>query len=187
MLNLDPWQAEYVACKTHKILVSGRQTGKSEAAAIDNGEFVAHNPNVTALIISKTERQAEELLTKTLLYVGENYKGMIKHGLHKPIKSRFELTNNSKVISLPVGLAGEGVRYLTCHKLTCDEAQIVNSHVFTAVTPMLLTTGGTIALLGTPQGKKGYFYECFLNKLNQFKVIHVNSIDVINNRPITES
>ena len=187
MFNLDSWQKEFIECKTHKILVSGRQTGKSEAAAIDNGEFAANNPNTVCLLISKTERQAEELLTKTLRYVGDNYKGMIKHGLHKPIKSRFELTNGSKVISLPTGQSGEGIRFLTIHKLTCDEAQLCNPEIFTAVTPMLLTTGGTISLLGTPQGKKGYFYECFLNKLNQFKVIHVNSEEVIKNRPISES
>ena len=126
-------------------------------------------------------------MTKTLRYVGDKYKSMIKKGIHKPIKSRFELTNGSKVISLPTGEKGEGIRYLTIHKLTCDEAQLCKTEIFTAVTPMLLTTGGTISLLGTPQGKSGYFYEAYLNELNQFTVFHVNSLDVIKNRPISES
>ena len=51
---------------------------------------------------------------------------------------------------------------------------------------MLLTTGGYLTLLGTPQGKKGFFWKAYENKHNQFKVFHVNSEEVLKKRPITK-
>ncbi|MCK9371379.1 terminase family protein [Candidatus Dojkabacteria bacterium] len=186
--ELDPWQKEYLECRTHKVLVSGRQTGKSEVAAIDNAEEAINYKNSICLIISKTERQAEELLQKTYIYLLDNYPKYIdKKGNHKPTKSRVWLKNGSRIISLPVGEAGEGVRFLTVTKLTVDEAQLPKDEVYNAVTPMLLTTGGQISLLGTPQGKQGYFWNAFKNELGQFKVFHINSEEVITNRPISES
>jgi hypothetical protein len=185
MLRLDKFQKDFTDCQEDKILVSGRQTGKSEAQAYDNAVFVIKNPKTTALIISRTERQANELLIKTLNFLHELNPKMIAKGKDRPTQSKITLTNGSRVLSLPTGLAGEGIRYLTIHKLTCDEAQLIPDDVFTAVTPMLLTTGGKISLSGTPQGKRGFFWEAYKNTLNQFKVFHVNSIDVINNREIS--
>jgi hypothetical protein len=121
------------------------------------------------------------------MYLSDNYYDEIKRDVDRPTKSKIELFNGSRIISLPVGLTGEGVRFLTIHKLTVDEAQLPPDEVFTAITPMLLTTGGTMGLLGTPQGKRGYFWKAYENLLNQFKIFHVNSEWVIKNRKISET
>lgn len=188
MINLDPWQKNFIAEKGNKILVAGRQTGKSEAQAYDNAEFAVNNSGVNCLIISKTQRQSEELLLKTLAYLQEKYPDRIGKGKYKPLKYSVWVTHKgkkpSKIMCQPVGLAGEGIRGYTIHKLSADEAQLIDDEVFTAVTPMLLTTNGSISLSGTPRGKIGFFYSAFTNKLGHYKVFHVSTQDVIENRPI---
>lgn len=187
MIQFDSWQKDFIQEKSHKILVSGRQTGKSEAQAYDNALYAINNPNTTALIISKTERQAEELLFKTLNYLQELApKQVMTRGRDKLTKHRVGLKNGARVLCLPTGVAGEGIRFLTIHKLTVDEAQLINDEIYTAVTPMLLTTGGKISLSGTPQGKQGFFWKAYENKLNHYKVFHVNSEQVIKDREISE-
>ena len=185
MLQLDDWQKEYIAYDGDKILVAGRQTGKSEAQAYDNATFALNNPNTTSLLISRTERQSEELLIKTLNFIREIAPKEIAKGKDRPTKHIIQLKNKSRVLCLPTGLAGEGIRFLTIHKLSADEAQLIPSDVFTAVTPMLLTTGGKISLTGTPQGKHGFFWEAYENKYEQFKVFHINSEQVMKTRPIS--
>lgn len=187
MLVLDDWQKSFIETEGDKILVSGRQTGKSEAAAYDNAQYALKYPNKTCLIISKTERQAQELLQKTFNFLFQLSKyDIYMEGPDKPTLSRIRLKNDSEIISLPTGTAGEGIRYLTAHRITVDEAQLVPDEVFAAVTPMLLTTGGYITLLGTPHGKQGFFYKAYENLLKQFKVFHINSEQVMKERPISQ-
>lgn len=189
-MQLDPWQKEFIEYQGDKILVAGRQTGKSEAQAYDCGEFAATHPNTTTLIISKTERQAEELLIKTLNYLQEFYPKRIGKGLKKPLKHVVWIEHgkkgHSRVMCLPTGLAGEGIKGYTIHKLSPDEGQLIPDSVYDSVSPMLLTTGGKMSITGTPLGKQGFFWKAYENKLQQFKVFHVNSEEVIKNRPISQ-
>ncbi|NJO30842.1 MAG: hypothetical protein HC874_27290 [Richelia sp. SL_2_1] len=193
MIVLDEWQKEFIAYKGHKILVAGRQTGKSEAQAYDNALFAVNNPGTNVLLISKTERQSEELLIKTLNFLLDRFPGRVGRGKLKPLKHSVHVMplnrkdKPSKIMCLPVGTAGVGIRAFTIHKLSVDEAQLVDDDVFTSITPMLLTTGGHISLTGTPRGRRGYFWNAYENKLDHFKVFHINSEEVINNRAINAS
>lgn len=193
MITLDQWQSDFIAHKGHKILVAGRQTGKSEAQAYDNVEFAVNNDGVNCLLISKTQRQSEELLIKCLNYILEKYPNRIGSGVFKPLKHsvwiipKDKKKQHSRIMCQPVGLAGEGIRSYTIHKLSADEAQLISDDVFASVTPMLLTTGGYISLSGTPKGRSGFFWEAFQNKLGHFKVFHVNSKQVIEKRPISDT
>ena len=57
--------------------------------------------------------------------------------------------------------------------------------VWAAITPMLLTTGGDLILISTPFGRSGYFYESYHNK--DFKTFHVNSVQIMETRPISDT
>ena len=188
MIELDDWQKEFIEYKGDKILVAGRQTGKSEAQAYDNAEFSLSHPGTNALIISKTERQAGELLIKTLNYIQERYPGRIGKGKWKPLKSTIWLTHEGKKLSrimcLPVGVGAEGIKGYTIHKLSIDEAQLVNDEIVDNVSPMLLVTGGKISMTGTPKGRAGHFWKAYENKSELWKVFRINSEQVINTRPI---
>lgn len=190
-MQLDKWQVDFIACKEDKVLVAGRQTGKSEAQAYDCGQFAIDNPGTNTLIVSKTERQAQELIIKVLSYLQEYYPGRIGKGEYKPLKGVVWIMHGkkapSRVMAQPIGLGGEGVRGYTLHKLVIDEAQLPTDEVFVALAPMLLVTNGKISLSGTPQGKKGFFWKAYENKSGNWRVFHVNSEEVIKNRPISST
>lgn len=186
-LTLDPWQKEILETKGNILLCSGRQVGKSTIISIRDGEYAANNAGKSVLIISATERQAELIFSKILNYLEEHYAWMVKKGKNRPTKHIIKLTNNSIIRCLPVGMSGIGIRGFTINRLTADEAAFIPEEVWQAVTPMMLTTGGDIALLSTPHGKQGYFFERYKNEDNSFKVFHVNSEAVIQTREISPS
>jgi len=184
-INLDEWQIKVLKTKGNKCICSGRQTGKSTVVAIDAGDFAVNNPKKHVLIISVTEDQAIELLLKVQLYIESRYKKWVKKGPRFTNKTKLTLTNGSIIRTKAVGMSGVGVRGFTIDRLIADEAAFMPEDVWPAVTPMLLTTGGDIVLLSTPHGKKGYFYECYHNE--NFKTFHVNSVETIEKRELSDS
>lgn len=185
MICLDEWQTEILNTKGNILLCSGRQVGKSTVISIGSSEFAVQNKNKSVLIISATERQAEELFIKCLNYIIERYPKLIKKGKDRPTRHIIKLHNGSIIRCLPTGMAGVGIRGFTIDRLIADEAAFINEEVWQAVTPMLLTTGGDIILVSTPHGRAGYFWDCYNDE--RFKVFHVNSEEVIRNRKISES
>lgn len=185
MLNFDKWQEKILETQGNLVLVSGRQVGKSTIIAKKAADFAASQEKKSALIISSTERQAEELFIKTLNYLSEKYAYLIKKGKERPTRHIIKLRNGSVIRCLPTGLAGTGIRGFTIDLLIADEAAFIPDDVWSAVTPMLLTTGGDIILVSTPHGKIGYFWRCYNDK--SFKTFHVKSEKVIRNRAISES
>jgi len=83
-LILDKWQEEVLSAKGNILLVSGRQVGKSTIVAKKAADFAVDNQKRSVLIISSTERQAEELFIKVLNYLEENCRHLIQKGKHKP-------------------------------------------------------------------------------------------------------
>jgi len=183
MITLDDWQKEVLKTKGDLVLCSGRQVGKSTIVAIKAGEEVANNRNFSLMIISATDRQACELYNKCLNYITEMYPRLIKRGKDRPTKHELKLVNGSIIRSLPVGLAGQGIRGYTVNGLIADECAFIQEDVFTAVEPMLMTTNGWMWLLSTPHGKQGYFYKRYMDP--NCKVFHVNSEQVIRDRPLS--
>ena len=189
-MQLDPWQKKFLETKGDKILNTGRQVGKTVTCSRDAGEYAIKNKNKTILMIAPTERQAYNLFEMTLNYILEKNLKLVCKGKDRPTKTKIFLRNGTRIHCLPVGLAGLGVRGLTVHKLYADEASRIPEEVWSAVTPMLLTTGGNMILLSTPAGKQGYFYDCWINKDNAFDSFtrfETNSEKVMKERPICKS
>lgn len=189
-INLDPWQEKFINTQGDKILCTGRQVGKSLVCSLDAGEYAVNNSNKTVLIIATTERQAYELFEKVLHYLTTNHKNSIKTGKYRPTKSKINLKNGTRILCLPTGISGTGIRGLTVHRLYVDEASRVPEEVWPAVTPMMLTTAGSTILLSTPAGKNGYFYDCWVNKegaFDSFTRFSVESQKVVSEREICDS
>jgi len=186
-LKLDPWQKDFLATEGDKILCCGRQVGKSVIAARDAAEYALKHSNKQVLMIAPTERQAYELFDKTLGYISEKSFSKIKKGKDRPTKHKINLTNKTTIHCLPTGLSGTGIRGRTIHRLYVDEASRVPEEVWTAITPMLLTTAGDLILLSTPFGRQGYFYRIWNNPDNSFTKFETTSQDVMENRPIGDS
>jgi len=154
--------------------------------SIKASEYMLKNKGSRIICCSLTEDQAQLIIVMVLDYLERNYKTWIAKGDKKPTKNRVILTNGSQIIARPVGNTGDAVRGFTGDVLILDECSRFAEFIFTASKPTLLTTGGQIWMCSTPFGKKGYFYECYLNKSNRYKVIEANSWDVVHNRPISE-
>src|SRR3990167_3687192 len=174
-MELYDWQKEILDIEGNICLRSGRQVGKSTIIAMKAGQFAVKNPNKKILIIASVERQARLLFEKTLGYLSDNYRSVIKTGKDRPTQHIINLKNGSRIYSLPTGLSGYGIRGYTVDLLIADEANFIFEAVWSAVTPMLAATKGKIILLSTPFGKMGYFSSCF--KDPNFKSFHISSED----------
>src|SRR3990167_10851427 len=190
MIKLDKWQQDFLDCKGDRVLCTGRQVGKSVICAMDAAESAVNQANSTTLMIAPTERQAYALFEKTLNHLLTFYPKKIKKGKDKPTQTKVQLVNNHKIFCLPTGISGIGIRFLTIKNLYADEASRIPNEVWTAVTPMLLTTGGKSTYLSTPSVAEGYFADVVENRagaFNSFTRFTVSSEEVINNREICET
>ncbi|MHA1302800.1 MAG: terminase large subunit domain-containing protein [Candidatus Heimdallarchaeaceae archaeon] len=187
-IKLDKWQEEVLNAKGHFLLCTGRQVGKTTIFAIKAAERMISQKGCRIIAVSLTEDQAFLMKTMVQDYLEKKYKSYLKvKKEHKPTKNRIILNNGSSYIVRPVGNTGDAVRGFTGDVLIIDEASRMPESVFIASKPTLLTTGGDIWMCSTPFGKKGYFYESWLNKNKRFKVFHISSEKVIQDREISES
>lgn len=180
---LDKWQEDVMAAEGNICICSGRQVGKSEIIALKTATFIANNPKKRVLIISVTEQQAENMLVKILLHLHDLNKSLICKGAKKPTKHKVELTNGSYAITKAVGQYGLGALGLTMDVVVPDECAYLPETIWQSITPMLLTTGGSLWLLSTPNAREGYFYQAYTNPDFGFQTFHVNSEEVANARP----
>lgn len=174
-MKLDDWQQKLLETDGDIVAVCGRQVGKSTVVAIKAAQYAVSNPKKTILIIASVERQARLLFDKTLNFLLDENKAMIKKGRDKPTLHQIKLTNGSVIYCLPTGLSGYGIRGYTIDLLIADEAAFIPEAVWTAVTPMLAITKGKLILLSTPFGRGGFFYEAYQSE--HFHKFHISSED----------
>jgi len=186
-IQLDKWQQDILDAKGNILLCTGRQVGKTTIFAIKAAERMVSQPKCRIIVASLTEDQAHLIIVMILTHLERFHKKKIAKKRKAPTKSSITLTNGSKVLARPVGNTGDAIRGFTGDVLIPDEASRMPETMWTASKPTLLTTAGEIWMCSTPYGKQGYFYECFKNKNNRFKVFHVSSEEVIKNRRISES
>ena len=179
--QMDNWQRQVLAVQGNMILMCGRQVGKSEILAKKIAEFLINNKNKKLIIVSGVERQASGLYNKVLRLIERDFPKLLKKGKDKPLRTIFKLKNGSILLTEPVGLDGSGARQHTLHGIIFEEMQLIPEEAFAAITPMLLTTGGFIWMLGTAWATEGYVYERLSDP--DFEVFRVNSEEVAESRP----
>ena len=179
--QMDEWQIKLLEAIGHIILLCGRQVGKSEIIAYIEARYLLNTPNAKLLIVSGVERQASGLYNKILNYIEGQHPEMLKTGKDKPLRTEFYLTNGACCITEPLGNYGAGARQHTISRIVFEEMQLIPEEAFAAITPMLLTTGGDIHMLGTAWDTEGYVYERLADK--DFTVVRVNAEEVAEKRP----
>lgn len=175
---MDEWQKNILTTIGHIILLCGRQIGKSEIIAFMEATYLLNTPNACLLIVSGKEDQAKMLYRKILAFIEEQYPNEIES---RPLNSEFKLKNGATCITEPLGYNGAGARGHTITRLVLEEMQLIPEDAFSAITPMLLTTGGDIHMLGTAWATEGYVYERLSDK--DFHVVRVNAEEVAEERP----
>ena len=154
----DPWQTQLLRSGAPRmLLLCARQTGKSTTAAVMAIHEAIYRPPALCLLLSPSLRQSGELFRKVIATF---------HALPAPPRVaeesalRLELQNGSRIVSLPgeeTTIRGfSGVRLLIV-----DEAARVPDELYYSTRPMLAVSGGRLAALTTPFGKRGFFYEAW--------------------------
>jgi hypothetical protein len=179
--SMDDWQKQVLDCKGNFMLFCGRQVGKSEIVALKIANYLLNNPKHKLLIVSGVERQAAGLYDRVLHYIEDSHRNMLMRGKDRPLKTELKLKNGSVLITEPVGLDGASARRHTLHGIIFEEMQLIPEKAFEALTPMMLTTGGFMWMLGTAWSTEGYVYDRLSDP--DFLVIRVNSEQVAEQRP----
>jgi hypothetical protein len=110
------------------------------------------------IIIAPSEKQSIELHRK-VMGAYRRLDGVPK--LIKETLSEVEFENGSRILSLPS--KEETIRgYSAVTLLVVDESGNVPEEMLIATEPMLATTNGRLIALGTPKGRRGWFYEAWI-------------------------
>jgi hypothetical protein len=152
----DDWQAAVLRSDNSRIILNtSRQVGKSTVVSCKALHIGLFTPNSLILLVSRSLRQSSELGRKLF----DSYRE-----LGRPVspdaesKLSLELRNGSRILCLPGSDEGSirGFSGATC--LIIDEAARCPDALFIAVRPMVAVSGGSIFLLSSPFGKRGFFY-----------------------------
>lgn len=150
MAPLD-WQIRYLREARPAVVLKGRQTGASTAAAALAIWTTIYAANVNAVIVSPSLKQSTEIATKARIGLRTLGARLIQDSA-----STLRLANGSRIVSLP-GTA-RSVRGWTARLLIVDEAAFVGADTFTAARA-LVATGGRLVIQSTPAAEAGDFYE----------------------------
>jgi hypothetical protein len=156
----DEWQRELLHSQAEQLLLlCSRQAGKSTVTAALALREALYTPQALVLMLAPAWRQSQELFRKLVRFY---------NGLGRPVAStaetaqHLELVNGSRVISLPGN--EETIRgYSGVRLLVVDEAARVPDDLYYAIRPMLAVSEGRIIGLTTPYGKRGWFYQEWVN------------------------
>ena len=173
--RLDGWQAEALSSPAKQQLwLCGRQVGKSTTASLLALHTAVSAPASTTVVVSPTLRRSQLLYAKVRSMHGAL--GAAVPAMAEESALRFVLGNGAQVVALPG--ARHTIRGYTADLVIEDEAARVEDEVFAAVVPMLATTGGPLALLSSPAGKRGHFHALWAGGDPAWARVKLTSYDV---------
>ncbi len=156
-INPDPWQVAVLRSTARQLhLNCSRQVGKSTITGILAAHTALYDPGSPTLILSPSLRQSSLLFAKvkaTLRGLGSDFSDLVTDNALS-----VTLGNGSEIHILP-GKAGTVRGFSGVRLLIIDEAAYVADELYRAVRPMLVVSGGRLALLSSPFGRRGFFFE----------------------------
>jgi hypothetical protein len=169
-LEPDPWQIEVLESQHTRLMLNCcRQAGKSTTVALRALTDALNNQLYKVLVVSRSLRQARELFR-----IAANYYRRLGCPLQvRKTAEELELSNGSRIVSLPCN--PDTIRgFSNVNLLIIDEAARVPDELYRSVRPMLAAaSGGRLILLSTPDGRRGFFYEAWVNSAADWHRIEV--------------
>jgi hypothetical protein len=137
------------------VLNCTRQWGKSTVTAAKAVREAWSRKGSLTIVVSPTARQSSELVRKasqlaSRLGVPDRGDGDNEISLAFP--------NGSRIIGLP-GTEATVRGFSAVSLLLVDEASRVSDQLYLAVRPMLAVSRGSVWLMSTPYGKRGFFWD----------------------------
>ena len=175
----DDWQLAVLRSNAKRILLCcSRQSGKSTVSAAIALHTCLYIPNSLVLIVSKAQRQSEELLRKAReLWKGLGTEIALGTGESESLL-KIEFKNGSRLLSLP-GENSDAIRGFKSNLTIVDEASMCDEKLFSAVLPMLLISGGRMIALSTPRGRQGWFWRQWSNPDTEWMRVRVTVEDIM--------
>ena len=155
-ISPDPWQADVLRYEGKRLLLNcSRQSGKSTTTATKGLHTAIYRPKSLILLVSPSLRQSQELFRK----VKDGYEAMeTRPTLIEDNKLSMVFVNGSRIVSLPSDQAT--VRgFSGVNLILFDEAAQAKDDFYYAVSPMLIVNAGTMILMSTPYGMRGFFHK----------------------------
>lgn len=173
-IDPDPWQAEVLRDEGKRLLLNCcRQSGKSTTTATKALHTALYKPKSLILLVSPSLRQSQELFRK----VRDAFNAMKNPPkLLEDNKLSMTLINQSRIISLPGDQAT--VRgYSGVTLILEDEASQVSDEFYQAILPMLIINNGQLICMTTPYGKRGHFFEEWVNGGDEWRRIQITAAE----------
>jgi hypothetical protein len=164
----DDWQEAVLKSADPRICLNCcRQAGKSSVVAVKALHMGLYQPKSLILLLSRSLRQSAELGRK----VFDAYESS---GRNVPpeaeTKLALELSNGSRILALPGGDEAAIRGFSGVRALVLDEASRIPDALWVAVRPMIAVSGGSMMLLSTPFGKRGFFYRVWSQSQRWLKI-----------------
>ena len=158
-LAVDDLQARVLRTVSKRgILNCSRQWGKSTITAAKAVHHAFLNAESMTVVVSPSARQSGEFVRKAtgfLRKLGIKPKGDGDNSMS------LELPNRARIVGLPATEAT--IRGFSVNLLLVDEASRVSDDLYLTIRPMMAVSGGTMWLMSTPFGKRGFFHETWAN------------------------
>jgi hypothetical protein len=152
----DPWQRIVLRSHDPRIILNCcRQAGKSSVVAVKGLHGALYTPKSLTLLLSRSLRQSGELARK-LFDAYEATGRRVSADAESTLC--LELSNRSRIVALPGGDQASIRGFSGVSSLIIDEASQCTDELYVALRPMVAVSGGSITLLSTPYGRRGFFY-----------------------------
>jgi phage FluMu gp28-like protein len=156
----DPTQARVLNTRSKRVLLNcTRQWGKSTVTAARAVHEAVMNEGSLTIAVSPTARQTGEFVRKAEAFA-RKLRMKVKGDGDNEMSLAFP--NGSRIVGLP-GTEATVRGFSAVALLLVDEASRVSDDLYMAIRPMLAVSGGTLWLMSTPNGKRGFFYEEWAN------------------------
>jgi hypothetical protein len=146
-----------------------RQWGKSTitaAKAVHQASTVAES---LTLVVSPSARQTGEFLRKAEDFLRKL--SVVPRG-DGDNEMSLMLGNRSRIVGVP-GSESRVRGFSAVSLLLVDEAARVGDEIYLAMRPMLAVSNGTLWLMSTPFGKRGFFYETWIDGGDDWERVRV--------------
>ncbi len=159
----DARQAEVLRSEAKRgILNCSRQWGKSTVSAVKAVYRAWTRAGSLVLVASPTARQSGEWMKKAEGLVGRL--GLVCARGRGERRISMALPNGSRIVGLPgTGTEGRVREFSAVSMMIIDEAARVEDAMYKALRPMLATGSGDLWMMSTPFGKRGFFYEAWMD------------------------
>jgi hypothetical protein len=165
----DLWQETVLTSADPRICLNcARQVGKSQTVAVKALHIGLYEPKSLILLLSRSLRQSAELGRKLFDAYRQAARGAIP--AEAETKLALELSNGSRILCLPGGDEGAIRGFSGVRCLVLDEASRIPDALYVAVRPMIAVSGGSMMLLSTPFGKRGFFYRVWAQSERWLKI-----------------